>query len=170
MDTIKIFLDWSASIAWPLVTVSVVLMFRAPLFALLERLGSIADRASRESFDLQLGEKLKISFRDAIQKANPQTVEEAVAVAEEEVDKALSIFELLSRIPMQKHHKDLLLKISKGGDAGLDWHYKGPSENAPGRTMGFLLDSALVHRKGDRYFVHPAVRDFIFETHANAEF
>ncbi len=68
---------------------------------------------------------------------------------------------------MQKHHKDLLLKVAKGGNQGIEWHYKGSPEIAPGRTMGFLLDRNLVHREEDRYYVHPAVREYIFETHRN---
>ena len=68
---------------------------------------------------------------------------------------------------MQQHHKDLLLKISKGGDDGVEWQYGGNPENEPGRTMGFLLKKSLVRRDGDRYFVHPVVRNFIIETHGN---
>ena len=169
METLKILLDWSAAIAWPVVALIITVMFRAPLFALLERLGSIADRASREAFDIQLGEKLKVSFREAIVRADPKTVEEAVAVAEVEADRAISIFENLSRIPMQKHHKDLLLKVAKGGEDGIHWVYKGSSELAPGRTMGFLLKRSLVRREGDQYFVHPVVRDFISATHGDEE-
>lgn len=169
MESLKLFLDWSAAIAWPVVTLIVTAMFRVPLFALLERLGSIADRASREAFDIQLGEKLKVSFREAIVRAAPKTVEEAVAVAEKEADRAISIFENLSRIPMQKHHKDLLLKVAKGGEEGIQWAYKGSPDLAPGRTMGFLLQRSLVRRDGDRYFAHPVVRDFISATHGDED-
>jgi hypothetical protein len=165
METLKLLVDWSASVAWPVVALIITALFRAPLFALLERLGSIADRASREAIDIQIGEKLKVSFREAIQRANPATVAEAVAVAEKENDRVISIFEQLNRIPLQKHQKDLLLKLAKGGDEGVHWVYKGPDQFAPGRTMNFLLQRALVRREGDRYFVHPVVRDFIFATH-----
>lgn len=169
METLKLILDWSAAVAWPVIALVITAMFRAPLFALLEQLGSIADRASRESFDIQLGEKLKVSFREAIHLANPKTVEEAVAVAEKEADRAISIFENLSSIPMHKHHRDLLLKVAKGGDAGIHWVYKGPSDLAPGRTMGFLLQRSLVRREQDRYYAHPVVREFIIATHGDDE-
>jgi hypothetical protein len=109
VEIIKIILDWTAAIAWPIVIIIVTIMFRSPIFSLLERIGTIADRASREPFDIQLGEKLKISFKEAIEKANPKTVEEAVKVAEIEAEKVINIFDLLSRIPLQQHHKDLLL-------------------------------------------------------------
>jgi hypothetical protein len=169
VEVLKLILDWTAAMAWPSVVLFIVVFFRAPLLALLERIGAIADRAGREAFDLQLGEKLKISFKEAIKQANPRTVEEAVKVAEKEAEKAINIFESLSRIPMQQHHKDLLLKIAKGGDKGIHWVYKGPEDIAPGRTMGYLLQKNLVRRDGDQYFVHPVVRDYIFEVHGNAK-
>lgn len=169
MDAIKMILDFTADIAWPTVALVIAVMFRAPLLILLEQIGSIAHRASKEPFDLQLGEKLKISFREAIERANPKTVEEAIKVAEKEVDRTLNIFEMLSRIPLTPRHKDLLLKVAKGGDDGICWKFKGPNENAPGRTMGFLIKKGLVNKKEDRYFVHPVVRDFIFEVHGDDE-
>lgn len=167
METLKLFLDWTAAISWPVVVLIVVVLFRKPLLALLERIGTIADRAGKEAFDLQLGEQLKISFKEAIKKANPRTVEEAVEVAEKEAERAITIFESLGRVPLKQHHKDLLLKIAKGGDQGVQWEYKGPKEIDPGRTMGFLFKKGLVRKDGDRYFVHPVVRDYIFETHGN---
>jgi hypothetical protein len=145
----------------------IALVFRTPLLALLERVGVIADRAGTGAFELQLGEQLKISFKEAIKQANPQTVEEAVEVAEKEAARAITIYQSLSRIPFQQHHKDLLLKISKAGDAGVQWDYKGPKDRSPGRTMGYLLHNGLVRCDGDRYFVHPVVRDFIFERHSS---
>ena len=140
-------------------------MFRSPILELLTRMGAIADRASKEPFDIQLGEKIRLSFKEAIHNANPKSVEEAVEVAEREVNKAINIFELLSNIPMRKHHKDLLLKIAKGGSEGVEWFYGGEPEKSPGRTMGFLLAHSLVSREGDRYFVHPLIREYIFEIH-----
>jgi hypothetical protein len=169
MDILKSLLDWSAAVAWPAVAFAAVLMFRRPVFTLLERFGSIADRASREAIDIQLGEKLKLSFREAIEKADPKTVQEAVAVAKKEADRAISIFEQLARVPMQQHHKDLLLKVARGGNEGIHWEYKGLAEHAPGRTMGFLLDRSLVRREGDRYYAHPAVREYILSVHGREE-
>lgn len=169
MALLQALLNWLASVAWPLVALIALIMFRRPLYALFDRVGSIADRASREAVDIQLGEKLKLSFREAIQRANPKTVQEAVAIAEQEADRAISIFEQLAKVPMQQHHKDLLLKLAKGGDEGTVWHYKGSPEIAPGRTMGFLLQRGLVWRDGDRYFVHPAVREYIFDVHGASD-
>lgn len=168
MEVLKLLFDWTAAIAWPAVVFVIIVLFRVPLLALIERIGAIADRAGKEAFDLQLGEKLKISFKEAIKQANPKTVEEAVNVAEKEANKAINIFESLSRIPMQQHHKDLLLKIAKGGDNGIHWVYKGPEGIAPGRTMGYLLKKNLVRRESDQYFVHPVVRDYIIEVHGKS--
>jgi hypothetical protein len=164
---LKLLLDWSAAIAWPTVVLILVIMFRRSILMLIERLCVIADRAGKEAFELQLGERLKISFKEALRQANPKTVEEAVEVAEKEVGKAITIFQSLSRIPLQQHHKDLLLKVAKGGDEGIIWEYKGPKEISPGRTMGFLLNKSLVRRDGERYYAHPVVREFIFEIHNN---
>ncbi|MGB2990685.1 MAG: hypothetical protein WBC98_12095, partial [Candidatus Zixiibacteriota bacterium] len=147
------------------VVLIIVIMFRTPLMELLNRMGAIVDRASKEPFDIQLGEKLKLSFKEAIQNANPKSVEEAVEVAEREADKAISIFELLSNIPMKRHHKDLLLKLAKGGSEGVEWYYGGDPDKAPGKTMGFLLAHSLVTREGNRYSVHPLVREYIFKIH-----
>lgn len=165
MNMLQLLLNWSASVAWPIVALVALSMFRRPIFALIDRISSIADRASREAIDIQLGEYLKVSFKQAIRQADPKTVAEAIAVAEKEADKALTIFEQLARVPLRQHHKDLLLKVAKGGDKGIHWIYKGAEELAPGRTMGFLLNLGLVRRTADRYFAHPAVRDFIFEIH-----
>ena len=166
MELLKLMLDWSAAIAWPVIVLILVLMFRRQILMVVERICLIADRAGTEGFELQLGELLKISFKEALKKANPKTVEEAVEVAEKEVGKTISIFQSLSRIPLKQHHKDLLLKISKGGNDGIIWEYKGPKEISPGRTMGYLLEKSLVRRDGDRYYVHPVVREFIFEIHS----
>ncbi len=165
MKILQLLLNWSASIAWPSVTLVALLMFRRPLFLLLERIGSIADRASREAIDIHLGQQLKVSFKEAIHKADPKTVAEAIAVAEKEADKALTIFEQLARVPLRQHHRDLLLKVAKGGDEGIHWIYKGAEALSPGRTMGFLMNRGLVRRIGDRYVAHPVVREYIFEIH-----
>ena len=165
MEILKIIFDWTAAIAWPVAVLAIAIMFKIPLLALLERIGNIADRASREPFDIQLGEKLKISFKDAIEKANPKTVEEALKVAEIEAEKAIDIYDLLSRIPLKPHHKDLLLKVAKGGNKGIHWEYGGLKERAPGKTMGVLLQNGLVHRDGHQYYAHPLVREYIFRVH-----
>jgi len=70
---------------------------------------------------------------------------------------------------MKQHHKDLLLKIAKGGDDGVEWFYGGEPNQAPGRTMGFLLSNSLVTREGDRYYAHPLIRDFIFKIHGKSK-
>lgn len=165
MSILQQLLNWTASVAWPIVTLVALSMFRRPIFSLLERIGSIADRASREAIDIQVGEKFKLSFKEAIQKADPKTVAEAIAVAEKEADKAFTIFELLARVPLRQHHMDLLLKVAKGGDEGIHWIYKGAEAHAPGRTMGYLLNQGLVRRAGDRYVAHPVIRDYIFGIH-----
>ncbi|MEM9388444.1 MAG: hypothetical protein AAGA68_25595 [Pseudomonadota bacterium] len=165
MEFLKLLLDWTADVSWPLVVLAVALTYRPSLEALFDRLGAVVERAGKEPFDLQLGEALKISFKDAIAQAQPQTVEEAVEVAEREAGIALSVFDTLARVPLKQHHRDLLLKIARGGDEGVVWHYKGKQRPPPGNTMGYLLNSGLVHRDGDRYFAHSVVRDFILETH-----
>lgn len=88
MTLLTLLLNWLASVAWPLVALTALVMFRRPVYDFVDRIGLLADRASKEAADIQLGEKIKLSFREAIQKAKPETVEEAVAVAEKEVDKA----------------------------------------------------------------------------------
>ena len=153
------------SINWTVTVLVLSVVFRKPILELLGKLGSIADRAGTEPFDLQLGEKLKLSFKEAVKKAKPKTVDEAVEIAEREAEKALTVFDLLGRIPLGQHHKDLLLKVAKGGDKGIHWEYGGPQNRAPGRTMGFLLQHGLVHREGDKYVAHPLVREYIFRTH-----
>ena len=165
LEIMKLLFDWTAAIAWPAVTLVIVLLVRKPIVKLLARVDTVAQRAETEAFDLQLGEKLKLSFRKALESANPTTVEEAVEAAEQAADKALSIFNLLGNIPLKQHHKDLLLKIAKGGDEGINWEYGGKPEDAPGRTMGHLLTYSLVSRDGDRYFAHPLVREYIFTVH-----
>lgn len=166
MELTKFLLDWSSSIAWPVVTLIIAIMFRTPVLQLFEQFGSIANRASKEAFDLQLGEKLKISFKESIESANPKTIEEALKIAETEAEKIINIYEILNNIPIQKHHKDLLLKVAKGGDKGIYWKYGGKIEAAPGRTMGHLLKNGLVHRDGNRYYAHSLVRDYIFKVHS----
>jgi len=74
MEIAKLIFNWTGAIAWPIVVLTIIVMFRIPIRELLNRVGAIADRASREPFDIQLGEKLKISFKEAIQKANPKSV------------------------------------------------------------------------------------------------
>ncbi len=167
MELTKIILEFLSSLAWPLVILFIAVMFKKPIFSLLGRIDAIADRASKDSFDLQLGEKIKLSFKDAINKANPKTVEEAVNVAEKEVDKVISAYDILSNIPMKQHHKDLLLKIAKGGSKGITWVYGGNPDEAPGKTMSYLITRGLVARDENTYVVaHKLVRDFIFKSHS----
>lgn len=91
LQILQLLLDWSAAVAWPFVTLIIVLIIRKPVVKLLSRFETVAQRAETEAFDLQLGEKLKISFRQALESANPQTVEEAVEVAEQEARKTKGV-------------------------------------------------------------------------------
>ncbi len=166
MEILKLFLNWTSSVAWPATIIILSIIFREPLLGLFDKIGAIAERAGKEPFDLQLGEKLKISFKEAIKAANPKTVDEAVEIAEKEAEKAINIFNLLGNIPLQQHHKDLLLKVAKGEEKGIHWVYGGSAEKSPGRTMGFLIQNGLVHREEDRYFAHSLVREYIFKVHS----
>jgi hypothetical protein len=169
LQVLDLVLDWTAAIAWPFVTLVIVLIVRKPAIALLGRIDTVAQRAETEAFDVQLGERLKISFRQALKAANPKTVAEAVQVAEQEADRAITIFNLLGRMPLEQHHKDLLLKVARGGAKGIHWQYGGREEDAPGRTMSQLLAYGLVRREGDRYYTHPLVREYIFSSHATSQ-
>jgi len=165
MEIITAILDWTAKVAWPATVLTIILLFRQQIRDILLRLEAVASRAGSQAFDLQLGERLKLSFRDAMESSKPATVEEAKAVAVKEADKALSIFDSLSRLPLHQQHKDLLLKIAKGGEAGIEWTYGGDPADSPGRTMGLLIDHGLVQFINGRYVAHSLARDYIFQVH-----
>jgi hypothetical protein len=157
-------LDWSSSVAWPIIVLLIALVYKKPIYALLSNIGGIASRAATQPFELSLGEKLKIIFREALDTAQPKTVDEAISIAKDVADKALSIYDVLQEIPLKQHQKGLLTKIAKAGSEGLVWEYGGDPSKSPGRTMGYLLQKGLVFKmENDRYMVHPVVAKFFLE-------
>ena len=170
LEVIKLILDWTASIAWPFVVLLVALVYKKPIYALLSNIGGIAGRAVTQPFELSLGEKLKVVFREALDTAQPQTVNEAISIAKEMADKALSIYDVLREVPLKEHQKGLLIKVAKAGPKGLAWEYGGDPSKAPGHTMGYLLRKGLVSQmENGRYVVHPVVAKFFLENNQDGD-
>lgn len=73
MDWVKILLNWVASIAWPLVVVFVVLLYRKQLSSLFSNLSRIAERAGEERVEIEIGDKFKLTFGERIKKLEEET-------------------------------------------------------------------------------------------------
>lgn len=68
----KLLLDWTAAIAWPLVIVLLIVTYRKEFGSLLSNISSIAERAHKEPVEIALGEKLKLVFREGLNKVEQQ--------------------------------------------------------------------------------------------------
>jgi hypothetical protein len=79
---VKVFLDWTAAMAWPAAILTIALIYRKPIYALLYYIGGVAERATKEPFKATVG-NFSMEFKEAISAKNPQTVQDAVNAATE---------------------------------------------------------------------------------------
>ena len=76
----KVILDFIAGIAWPLAILTIAVMYRKPIYALLQHFGGIAERAITQPFKAEMG-NFKVEFKQAVAAKNPQSVQDAVDAA-----------------------------------------------------------------------------------------
>lgn len=73
-------LEWTAAIAWPCTVVTIALLYRGPIYALLENIGEIADRATKQPFKMSVG-SFEVDFKEAVVAKDPKSVDEAISAA-----------------------------------------------------------------------------------------
>ena len=82
LHALKVFVDWTAAIAWPAAVLTIALMYRKPIYALLHHIGGLAERAVSEPFKASLG-SVSVEFKEAVKAKNPQTVQDAIEAGAE---------------------------------------------------------------------------------------
>ena len=80
LHAIKVLLDWTASVAWPAAVLTIAIMYRKPIYALLQHVGGIAERAATQPFKATVG-SVNLEFKEAVLARNPKSVEDAVNAA-----------------------------------------------------------------------------------------
>ncbi|HXH90076.1 MAG TPA: hypothetical protein VNN25_00740 [Thermoanaerobaculia bacterium] len=152
-------------IAWPLLVLTLALVYRRPLYALLSNIGGIAHRAVTDSFELSLGEKLRVAFRESISDANPQTVAEAIAVAEENADKALTLLATLKSVPLSHYERRFLFQAAEEAAREGSWTPAYPDARAQ-RAIGSLVTKGLLEKdESGAYRVHPLVAHYVLNSY-----
>jgi hypothetical protein len=80
LHAIKVLLHWTASLAWPAAVLTIAIMYRKPIYTLLQHVGGIAERATTQPFKATVG-SASVEFKEAVLARNPQSVEDAVNAA-----------------------------------------------------------------------------------------
>ena len=107
MDLLKQVLNWTAEIAWPAAVLAIALLYRKPIYALLSNIGGIAGRAVTQPFELSLGEKFRIAFREVVSAKAPKTVDEAISVAAEIADESITVYRLFRDVSLTESQRDI---------------------------------------------------------------
>jgi hypothetical protein len=80
MTYIKLIVDLIAAVAWPGAILTIALIYRKPIYSILQHMGGIAERAVTQPVKIAIG-NVKMDFADAVASKNPKTVDEAIAAA-----------------------------------------------------------------------------------------
>ena len=80
MHTVKIIFQLIAAIAWPAAVLTIAIMYRKPIYTLLQHIGGIAERATTQPFKAAVG-SASVEFKEAVLARNPKSVEDAVNAA-----------------------------------------------------------------------------------------
>ena len=80
IHAIKFIFDWIAAVAWPAAVVTIALIYRKPVYELLQHFGGIARRAVTERFQFSMG-RFNLEFKQAVNAKSPESVEDAIAAA-----------------------------------------------------------------------------------------
>src|SRR5947207_9902897 len=71
---------WIAAVAWPITLLVIAIVYRKPIYALLQHVGGIAKRAATQPFKASVG-SFNVEFKDAVLARNPKSVQDAVDAA-----------------------------------------------------------------------------------------
>jgi hypothetical protein len=80
MTYLKLIVDLLAAIAWPGAILSIALIYRKPIYAILHNVGGIAERAVTQPVKLSVG-NFKVDFEQAVALKKPQNIDEAIKAA-----------------------------------------------------------------------------------------
>ena len=119
MEFLKQLFGWTASVAWPLSVLIIALIYRKPIYRLLSNIGGIAGRAVNQPFELSLGEKFRIEFKEQVKTRfkqelsakRPKDVDEAISTATNLAGEYLSIYEVLRDVPLTENQRELLREL-----------------------------------------------------------
>ncbi|HEX4629820.1 MAG TPA: hypothetical protein VH188_02555 [Chthoniobacterales bacterium] len=120
----KVFLDWIATIAWPAAVLTIALIYRKPIYALLHHLSGLAERATSEPFKASVG-SVSVEFKDAIRAKSPKTVQDAIEAAAEVAEHLIP-----SGIPVPGR-RDIVQSPFTGQYVGIEGYASGTEVRDP---------------------------------------
>jgi hypothetical protein len=75
MEMTKVLLNWIAAVSWPLIALTVLVVFRNQLGSLLSNVSGIAERIHKQPVEIALGEQFKLIFRESLMNVEQQAKE-----------------------------------------------------------------------------------------------
>ena len=111
IHAMKFIFDWIAAVAWPAAVLTIAIMYRKPISALLQHVGGVAQRAATQPFKAEIG-NFKMEFRQAVEAKNPQSVQDAVNAAADVANDFVRPTSVLGRPDLVRTQQGKIVNVS----------------------------------------------------------